>query len=106
MLLTFWLMGIAIVGVALTPAYSAIGSAAPILVVGWRLLQGFALGGEEGPTASFLIEAAPQDRRGVYGSLLVGTSGISVFAAGLVGYGLSTFLRQTHSIALDGGSRS
>jgi MFS transporter, MHS family, citrate/tricarballylate:H+ symporter len=92
MLLTFWLMGIAIAGIALTPSYLAIGFAAPILVVGWRLLQGFALGGEVGPTASFLIEAAPQDRRGVYGSLLVGTSGISVFAAGLVGYGLSSFL--------------
>ena len=92
MLLTFWLMGIAIAGIALTPSYSAIGSAAPILVVSWRLMQGFALGGEVGPTASFLIEAAPQDRRGIYGSLLVGTSGIAVFAAGLVGYGLSSFL--------------
>src|SRR3984885_771134 len=92
MLLTFWLMGIAIAGIALTPSYSAIGPAAPILVVSWRLMQGFALGGEVGPTASFLIEAAPQDRRGIYGSLLVGTSGIAVFAAGLVGYGLSSFL--------------
>jgi len=47
MLLTFWLMGIAIAGIALTPSYSAIGSEAPILVVSWRLMQGFALGGGE-----------------------------------------------------------
>ena len=95
MLMTFWLMGIAIVGIALTPPYSAIGFAAPILVVGWRLMQGFALGGEVGPTTSFLIEAATQNRRGFYGSLLVGTSGIAVFAAGLVGYGLSILLETS-----------
>jgi MHS family citrate/tricarballylate:H+ symporter-like MFS transporter len=92
MILSFLLMGIAIAGMALTPSYLSIGTAAPILVVGWRLLQGFALGGEVGPTAAFLVEAAPLERRGIYGSLLVATSGISVFAAGLVGFGLSSAL--------------
>jgi MFS transporter, MHS family, citrate/tricarballylate:H+ symporter len=38
------------------------------------------------------VEAAPLERRGIYGSLLVATSGISVFAAGLVGFGLSSAL--------------
>jgi MFS family permease len=97
MMLSFFLMGIAITGMALTPSYLSIGIAAPMLVVGWRLLQGFALGGEVGPTAAFLVEAAPLDRRGIYGSLLVATSGISVFAAGLVGFGLSSAL-DTQSI--------
>lgn len=92
MILSFLLMGIAIAGLALTPSYRSIGTAAPVLVVGWRLLQGFALGGEVGPTAAFLVEAAPLERRGIYGSLLVGTAGISVFAAGLVGFGLASAL--------------
>src|SRR3954466_3304433 len=45
MLLSFGLMGLSIVGLALTPSYASIGLAAPILVVVFRLLQGFALGG-------------------------------------------------------------
>jgi MFS family permease len=92
MILSFLLMGVAIAGMALTPSYLSIGTAAPMLVVGWRLLQGFALGGEVGPIAAFLVEAASLERRGICGSLLVATSGISVFAAGLVGFGLSSAL--------------
>lgn len=44
MILTFTLMGVAIVGLALTPPRSMIGIAAPALVVFFRMLQGFALG--------------------------------------------------------------
>ncbi len=66
MVLSFWLMGIAIVGLALTPPRSMIGIAAPILVLAFRLLQGFALGGEVGPTTAFLVELAPPHRRGFY----------------------------------------
>src|SRR5215469_6842912 len=46
MILTFSLMGIAITGLALTPPRSMIGFAAPALVIFFRMLQGFALGGE------------------------------------------------------------
>ncbi|HEX7692877.1 MAG TPA: MFS transporter, partial [Sphingomonas sp.] len=50
MLVSFALIGVASLGVALTPPYAAIGVAAPVLVLVWRLLQGFALGGEVGPS--------------------------------------------------------
>lgn len=69
MLLSFSCMGIAMTGLALTPSYASIGIAAPILVITFRLLQGFALGGEVGPTTAYLMEAAPIERRGVYASL-------------------------------------
>src|SRR5882724_4551601 len=64
MMLSFTLMGIGVLGVALTPSYARIGIAAPILVIVFRLVQGFALGGEVGPTTAYLIEAAPAMRRG------------------------------------------
>lgn len=48
MLLSFAMIGIASLGVALVPSYAAIGMAAPIIVVLLRLVQGFALGGEMG----------------------------------------------------------
>ena len=92
MMLTFILMGTAILGVALTPSYASIGVAAPVLVVFWRLLQGFALGGEVGPTTAFLIEAAPPARRALYGSLQNATQGVATLFAGIVGVALTAFI--------------
>src|ERR1019366_7554999 len=45
MLLSFAMMGVAILGLASTPSFAQIGLAAPIIVVIFRLIQGFALGG-------------------------------------------------------------
>src|SRR3984893_11688381 len=57
MILSFSLMGVAIPGLALPPPHSMIGVAAPVFVILFRMLQGFALGGEVGPTTAFLLEA-------------------------------------------------
>jgi MHS family citrate/tricarballylate:H+ symporter-like MFS transporter len=92
MLLSFSLMGFAITGLALTPSYAQIGMAGPILLVLFRLLQGFALGGEVGPSTAYLIEAAPPDRRGIYVALQFATQDVAVLAAGLIGFALSSLL--------------
>lgn len=92
MILSFSLMGIGIAGLALTPSYAVAGIAASILAVLFRLIQGFALGGEVGPNAAFLIEAAPPHRRGFYLSLHLATADAAVLVAGLVGYSLSSLL--------------
>ncbi|HKS45077.1 MAG TPA: MFS transporter [Amycolatopsis sp.] len=52
------------------PTYSAIGFAAPVLVVLLRLIQGFSTGGEYGGAATFIAEYAPTRRRGFWGSFL------------------------------------
>lgn len=52
------------------PTYSAIGFAAPVLVVLLRLVQGFSTGGEYGGAATFIAEYAPTPRRGFWGSFL------------------------------------
>jgi MFS family permease len=92
MLFSFGLMGVSIVGLALTPSYASIGIAAPVLVVLFRLLQGFALGGEVGPTTAFLLESAPAHRRGLYVSLQHATQYFSTLCAGLVGLVLANLL--------------
>ena len=92
MLLTFALMGIALLGISLTPSYAAIGMAAPLLAVVFRMLQGFALGGEVGPNTAFLLEAAPPGRRGFYVSLQYATQDAAVLVAGAVGLLLSSTL--------------
>ncbi|HWA91846.1 MAG TPA: MFS transporter [Rhizomicrobium sp.] len=92
MLATFALMGVAITGLALTPSYAQIGPAAPVLVILFRLLQGFALGGEVGPTTAFMTEAAPPERRGFYLSLQYTTQDCATLAAGIVGVVLAANL--------------
>jgi MFS family permease len=92
MLLSFWLMGVAVVGLPLVPAYATIGIAAPLLVIGFRLLQGFALGGEVGPNTAFLMEAAPSKRRGFYVSMQATSADLAVMVAGLVGVLLANLL--------------
>jgi hypothetical protein len=69
MILSFTIMGVAMTGLALTPSYAVAGMLAPLLTLFFRLLQGFALGGEVGPNIAYLMEAAPPGRRGLYISL-------------------------------------
>jgi MFS transporter, MHS family, citrate/tricarballylate:H+ symporter len=92
MVLSLTLMGIAIIGLALTPSYATLGIAAPSLLVGFRLLQGFALGGEVGPSTALLIEAAPPHRRGFYAALQGATQALADLIAGGVGFALSSGL--------------
>ncbi|MBV9509512.1 MAG: MFS transporter [Caulobacteraceae bacterium] len=92
MLLSFGLMGLGLVGLAATPPYARIGLAAPILVVAFRLIQGFALGGEVGPATAFLVEAAPPRSRGLYGSWQSASQSVSSLVGGLVGVVLTAQL--------------
>ncbi len=88
MMLSFSLMCAGVLGMALTPSYAQLGLAAPLLVVLFRLVQGFALGGEVGPTTAFLIEACPPSQRGYYGAWQYASQGIAILAAGSVGLAL------------------
>jgi MFS family permease len=95
MLLSFALMTVGILGLALTPSYARIGIAAPICAIAFRLVQGFGLGGEVGPSTAFLMEAAPPARRGFYVSLQYMTQDAAVLLAGLVGFALANTLTAT-----------
>jgi MFS family permease len=92
MLLSFFLMGAGMLGLALTPSYAQIGFAAPILVLACRLIQGFALGGEVGPSTAYLIEAAPPELRGLYGTMQLTSQRASTLVAAIVGVALSSVL--------------
>jgi MFS family permease len=92
MLLSFALMTVGILGLALTPSYELIGIAAPICAIAFRLIQGFGLGGEVGPSTAFLMEAAPPARRGFYVSLQYMTQDAAVLLAGLIGFALANEL--------------
>lgn len=65
-----------------------------MLVVLFRMLQGFALGGEVGPTTAFLLEVAPPERRGFYTAFQMWTQDLSILISGLVGFGLANALSE------------
>ncbi|MDI2030233.1 MFS transporter [Saccharopolyspora sp. TS4A08] len=66
---TVLVMGLATTAMALIPSHAAIGLGAPILLVVTRLLQGMGSGAEYSGASVFAVEYAPQNRRGLYGSL-------------------------------------
>jgi MFS family permease len=89
MLLSFAMMGAAIVVLSMTPSYDSIGLAAPIIVITARLVQGFALGGEVGPTTAYLMEIAAPERRGLVVSWQPTSQQIAATTGALVGVILS-----------------
>ncbi|MGL3213414.1 MFS transporter [Bradyrhizobium sp. BR 1433] len=90
MLLSFALMGGAILTIALTPSYAAIGIVAPIIVILARMVQGFALGGEVGPTTAYLIEIAAPRNRGLVVAWQPASQEIAATVGALVGVILSS----------------
>ncbi|GAA1869207.1 glycine betaine/L-proline transporter ProP [Pseudonocardia ailaonensis] len=68
--------------VGLIPGYATIGVWAPILLLFFRLVQGFSTGGEYGGAATFIAEYAPDRKRGFWGSFLeFGTLGGTILGA-------------------------
>lgn len=92
MLLTIGLITVGTLGLALTPSYASIGIAAPIIVVACRLVQGLALGGEVGPSTAYLVEIAPNGKRGLYASWQLASQGVGVLLAGSLGLMLTVSL--------------
>jgi MFS transporter, MHS family, proline/betaine transporter len=68
LVLTVFLMALGTIGIGLLPSYEKIGIWAPILLVGLRIVQGIAAGGEWGTSTAFIVEWSPPDRRGFFGS--------------------------------------
>jgi MFS family permease len=83
-LVTMVVMGLATFAVGLLPTFAQIGWLAPVLLVGLRLLQGLALGGEYGGAATYVAEHAPNGRRGYYTSWIQTTATIGFFLSLMV----------------------
>jgi MHS family citrate/tricarballylate:H+ symporter-like MFS transporter len=93
MVLSFTMMGGAVVTMALIPPYSMIGIAAPVLVILTRMVMGFSLGGEVGPTTAYLLESAPIEKRGLVVAWQGASQMIAATLGGLAGFILSGVLR-------------
>jgi MFS transporter, MHS family, proline/betaine transporter len=91
--LTIFLMAAGTVLIGVLPSYQSIGVWAPALLVLARLVQGFAAGGEWGGATAFIVEWAPERRRGLFGSFQQS----SVAAGLLLGSGVTALLSSVIS---------
>ena len=88
LLLTIFMMAGGTVMIGLLPTYEQIGFYAPLLLVVARLMQGFSAGGEWGTSTAYLVEWAPSDQRGYFGSF----QQMSVVAGLLLGSGVAALM--------------
>ncbi|HEY1089559.1 MAG TPA: MFS transporter [Burkholderiaceae bacterium] len=93
-LVTILIMGLSTFIVGVLPDYKSIGIAAPVILIGLRLLQGLALGGEYGGAATYVAEHAPRGKRGAYTSWIQTTATMGLFLSLLVILGVRTQLGE------------
>jgi MFS family permease len=94
--LTIMLMAIGIAMIAFAPTYQAIGIGAPILMMLGRLMQGFSTGGEVGCATALLVEYAPPNRRGYFGSFQMVAQATAMLGGSLFGAVLTRSLSPEH----------
>lgn len=70
--------------IACMPGYADIGIYAPALLVGFRFLQGFCMGGEYGNNIVYLSELAKKDRVFFFGSIGCCAGAAGIFLASIV----------------------
>ena len=90
LMLTIFLMALGTVLIGVLPTYATIGIAAPALLLLARLMQGFSTGGEWGGSTAFIVEWAPREKRGLYGSF----QQMSVVAGLLLGSSFAALLNS------------
>src|ERR1700751_341314 len=83
-LATIMIMGLSTFIVGLLPNAATIGILAPMILIGLRLLQGLALGGEYGGAATYVAEHSPMGKRGYYTSFIQTTATLGLFLSLLV----------------------
>ena len=92
LIVTISVMAVGVAIISFAPTYAQIGIFAPILMLLARFLQGFSAGGEVGSATAFLVEHAPVERRGLYGSFQMISQACSMLLGALTGVVLTQCL--------------
>jgi MFS family permease len=81
---TLLLMSFATIGVGVLPGYAMLGIAAPIILVGLRICQGLAVGGEYAAASTYVVEHSPRAKRGYYAGWLASMASSAIVLSLLV----------------------
>jgi MHS family proline/betaine transporter-like MFS transporter len=84
--------------IGLLPSYQAIGVLAPIGLILLRVVQGLSVGGEYTGSLVFLVEHAPEGRRGLLGALGASGATVGILLGSAVG---AAFAASMSAAALD-----
>jgi MFS family permease len=102
---TLLIMALSTVGVGLVPGTAAIGAAAPLILIGLRLLQGIAVGGEWAGSALLSAEYAPVAKRGRYGMFTVLGVGAALVLSSVTFLGVNCTIGETSPAFMQWGWR-
>ncbi|MDI3424176.1 MFS transporter [Streptomyces luteolus] len=82
--LSIVIMSVATFCIALLPSYEAVGLLAPLLLLAVRIVQGFSASGEYAGASAFLVEYAPEGRRGLYASVVPASTATGLLLGSLL----------------------
>lgn len=88
LLITMLSMALASFAIGMLPTFEAIGIWSSILLLLFRLIQGFAHGGESTAILTYIGEIAPPNRRGLWGSV----SGVALMGGTVLAFLISAIL--------------
>lgn len=78
--------------IAFLPSYARVGMLAPALLLLVRMVQGFSAAGEYAGATAFIAEYAPENRRGLYTSIVPASTAAGLLAGSLMSAGLFALL--------------
>jgi MHS family proline/betaine transporter-like MFS transporter len=99
LVLSVVLMAVPTCGMGLLPTYATAGLVAPLALALLRILQGLSAGGEFSGSIILLVESAPSDRRGLYGSIANFGAMIGGVLGSLIGWLMTVWLPQAEMLA-------
>ncbi|NML34190.1 MFS transporter [Paraburkholderia antibiotica] len=86
------MMFVSTVLITFCPTYSSIGIWASIIMLVARVLQGISAGGDFGGGTAMLVEFAPENRKGFFGSFMLFSQAVAATLASAAGYLVTNLL--------------
>lgn len=102
---TLLIMALSTVTVGLVPSTTAIGMAAPLILIALRLVQGFAVGGHWAGSALLSAEYAPAAKRGRYGMFTLLGGGTALVLTSFTFLGVNYTIGENSSAFMQWGWR-
>lgn len=99
MILSIFIMAFSTMGIGLLPSYESIGITATFLLIIFRFLQGFAVGGDLPGAITFVAEYADSKHRALFCSLVYFAVNLGLLMASFVGFFLTFIFSSSYLIS-------